>query len=123
MRYPVIVVAATLLFGGSAAFAQTKQTSLPSQGATTYASENVARANCGSYPVVWMNTNSKIYHASGSKDYGKTKEGSYMCRDAADKIGRAAKNEKDPTPIHAPGSPQQPPAASGALQQPKPPSR
>jgi hypothetical protein len=43
-----------------------------------------------------MNTKSGIYHFAGSRDYGHTKQGAYMCRSDADKVGRAAKNEKAP---------------------------
>jgi hypothetical protein len=31
---------------------------------------------------------------SGTKDYGHTKRGAYMCQTDADKIGHAAKDEK-----------------------------
>ena len=60
-------------------------------GANQYASEADARQRCGSDPVVWMNFSSKIYHAAGTRDYGKTKRGAYMCRTDADKSGRPVK--------------------------------
>ncbi|GFE57872.1 helix-hairpin-helix domain-containing protein [Geobacter sp. AOG1] len=37
--------------------------------------------------TVWVNTDSKIYHKSGSKWYGKTKQGSYMPESEAIKAG------------------------------------
>jgi len=41
--------------------------------------------------------NSKIYHFSGTKDYGTTKHGAYMCEgDAAAAGMRPAKNETHP---------------------------
>jgi hypothetical protein len=47
--------------------------------------------------VVWANLKSKIYHFSGTKDYGATKDGAYMCeKDATAQDIRAAKNEKHP---------------------------
>jgi hypothetical protein len=47
--------------------------------------------------VVWANLKSKIYHFSGAKAYGTTKEGAYMCeKDATAQDIRAAKNEKHP---------------------------
>jgi hypothetical protein len=57
----------------------------------------MAKARCPSDTVVWANLNSKIYHFSGHKDYGNTKDGAYMCeKDAAAQGVRAAKNEKHP---------------------------
>src|SRR4029077_8405404 len=53
--------------------------------------------HCPSDTVVWVNLNSKIYHFSGTKDYGTTKHGAYMCeRDTAASGMRAAKNETHP---------------------------
>jgi hypothetical protein len=47
--------------------------------------------------VVWANLDSKIYHFTGYKEYGKTKAGAYMCeQDATGQGMRAAKNEKHP---------------------------
>lgn len=37
--------------------------------------------------MVWVNTDSKIYHKSGSTWYGKTKQGSYMTETEAIKAG------------------------------------
>jgi hypothetical protein len=43
--------------------------------------------------MVWVNTESKIYHKPGSKWYGKTKQGRYMTESEAIKEGyRAAKS-------------------------------
>ena len=44
-----------------------------------YASEAEAKATCPSDAVVWVNSTSKIYHPSGSRSYGKTRSGAYMC--------------------------------------------
>ena len=56
-----------------------------------------AKARCPTDTVVWANLKSKIYHFSGHKDYGTTKEGTYMCEKDATAAGdRAAKNEKHP---------------------------
>jgi hypothetical protein len=66
-------------------------------GANQFANEAQAKARCPSDLVVWVNTDSNIYHFSGHKDYGNTKEGAYMCeRDATAAGNRAAKNEKRP---------------------------
>lgn len=45
-----------------------------------------AQAKCKS-PVVWLNVKSMIYHLQGSKDFGSTKEGAYVCQKAADRDG------------------------------------
>jgi hypothetical protein len=44
-----------------------------------YATEAEAKANCPSDTVVWANSASMVYHAGGSRNYGKTKGGAYMC--------------------------------------------
>ena len=60
-----------------------------------FRSEAEAKSHC-SGNVVWLNTKSKVYHFAGTRDYGKTKSGAYMCQPDADRVGRAAKNEKPP---------------------------
>ena len=53
--------------------------------------------HCPSDTVVWVNLTSRIYHFSGNRNYGITKNGKYMCeRDAAAAGMRAAKNEPHP---------------------------
>ena len=71
--------------------------STPAMHADQFSSEADAKMHCpGGEMVVWLNTRSNVYHFAGSRDYGRTKQGAYMCRQDADKIGRAAKNEKPP---------------------------
>jgi hypothetical protein len=66
-------------------------------GANQFVNEALAKAHCPRDIVVWANLDSKIYHFSGHKDYGNTKEGAYMCeKDALGQGIRAAKNEKHP---------------------------
>jgi hypothetical protein len=70
---------------------------LASTGANEFSAEAQARTHCPTDTVIWANLKSRIYHFSGSKDYGTTKEGAYMCeKDAVAKGVRAAKNEKHP---------------------------
>ena len=66
-------------------------------GANQFSTEAQAKARCPSDTVVWANLKSKLYHFSGTKDYGTTKHGAYMCeRDTAASGMRAAKNETHP---------------------------
>jgi hypothetical protein len=66
-------------------------------GANEFAAEAQAKARCPTDTVVWANLDSKVYHFSGNKNYGTTKEGAYMCeKDAVAQGVRAAKNEKHP---------------------------
>src|SRR5262245_16970138 len=59
--------------------------------------ETQPRFPCGAGAGVWANTDSKIYHFTGNKAYGKTKTSAYMCeQDATNQGMRAAKNEKRP---------------------------
>ncbi|MBS0222478.1 MAG: helix-hairpin-helix domain-containing protein [Proteobacteria bacterium] len=65
--------------------------------ADEFKAETEARKHCPSDTVVWVNTDSKIYHYNGASDYGKTKQGAYMCQKESDAAGfRAARNEKAP---------------------------
>jgi hypothetical protein len=64
-------------------------------GPGQYVTEAQAKSTCGTDTVVWVNTDSHIYHFRNTADYGKTKQGAYMCeRDAVAGGSRAAKNEK-----------------------------
>lgn len=74
--------------------ARSRQTTSPTGGAQ-FSSVAAAQAHCPNDTVVWANLGSKIYHFSGTRDYGHTKRGAYMCeRETAG--FRAAKNEKHP---------------------------
>ncbi len=68
-------------------------------GAGQFSTESEAKARCPSDTVVWLNTNSHIYHYPGTRSYGKTKQGAYMCeadavaggdRASRSRIGRKA---------------------------------
>ena len=80
--------------------ATTGSTALP---AGAYAMESEAKAHCPTDAVVWANTSSKAYHKSGTKYYGKTKHGAYMCLKDAEvagyhgpKTGAVAAKKKTP---------------------------
>jgi hypothetical protein len=66
-------------------------------GANRFPSEASAKARCPGATVVWVNAQSKIYHFAGTKNYGNTKAGSYMCEsDASTEGDRASKTEHHP---------------------------
>jgi hypothetical protein len=66
-------------------------------GAGQFASAQEARSRCPGATVVWVNEHSHIYHFAGTRDFGNTKRGAYMCEADAQAAGnRAAKNEQHP---------------------------
>jgi hypothetical protein len=76
---------------------RTPQTNSGQAAAAQYSSIVAAKAHCPADTVVWVNTDTKIYHYSESARYGKTKDGAYMCeKDTAAAGFRPAKNEKHP---------------------------
>jgi hypothetical protein len=57
-----------------------------------FTTEDSATKFCKAGNVVWFNPDSKIYFATGSQFYGKTKAGGFTRRASADKAGfRASK--------------------------------
>ena len=66
-------------------------------GAGQFGSPQEAQYRCPGATVVWVNERSRIYHFAGTRDYGHTKRGAYMCESDAQTAGnRAAKNESHP---------------------------
>jgi len=63
------------------------ETGNPVQKADQFKDEASAKSHCPSDTVVWVNLNSKAYHAAGTKYYGKTKNGAYECTKDADADG------------------------------------
>ena len=55
---------------------------------------STAQAPGGGPGLVWVNTNSKVYHCAGTAFYGKTKAGKYVTEDAAKAEGDRADNNK-----------------------------
>ena len=48
-----------------------------------FKTEADAKSHCGTDEVVWGNTNSHALHNPGTKYYGKTTHGAYMCKGLA----------------------------------------
>ncbi|MDB5093116.1 MAG: hypothetical protein JWO85_1217 [Candidatus Eremiobacteraeota bacterium] len=63
----------------------------PSTAASTllaeFQTEAATQQHCPRDEVVWLNTNSGIYHEKGMRWYGRTKYGAYVCRKEADAAG------------------------------------
>ncbi|WP_420971628.1 hypothetical protein [Bradyrhizobium sp. B120] len=81
--------------------APVQQPSVPRDNATLeagqFADEASAKSRCPSDTVVWVNLPSKVYHFAGTRSYGTTKRGAYMCeKEALAAEDRASKTEKHP---------------------------
>jgi hypothetical protein len=94
---PAPAPAATPAPAPAAAPAQTyqpkPQTAARATGAGQFSTEAEAKARCPTDTVVWVNTKSHIYHYAGTRNYGTTKQGAYMCEADANAAGdRASKS-------------------------------
>lgn len=52
-----------------------------------FKTETDAKTACGSQVVVWANTATRVLHSTGSKYYGKTAHGAYVCEGMATHAG------------------------------------
>jgi hypothetical protein len=67
--------------------ANSSASSAPAKPATTAQQQTPPADSNG---MVWVNTDSGIYHKPGSRWYGKTKQGKYMTEAEAQKAGYRA---------------------------------
>ncbi len=56
-------------------------------GERQFAAEGDAKASCPGDTVVWVNLRSRVAHTSGTRSYGQTKQGAYMCEKASVEAG------------------------------------
>jgi hypothetical protein len=69
------------------------QTAARATGAGQFTTAAEAQSRCPSDKVVWVNTKSHVYHFAGTRSYGTTKQGAYMCEADASAAGdRASKS-------------------------------
>ena len=84
-------VSAVILFSPATASAGKHKTTASAPVASgslqLFSSESAAQSHCPRDVVVWLNTNSGIYHEKGMRWYGNTKSGAYVCRREADAAG------------------------------------
>jgi hypothetical protein len=73
-----------------------KPTASPAATTTTRSAEtNATPAPGGGHGLVWVNSESHIYHKEGSRFYGKTKQGKYVSEADAIKEGDRASKTND----------------------------
>ena len=72
-----------------------------SQTIQLFPTETEAQKHCPADVVVWVNTPSRIYHYSGTRYYGNTRRGAYMCEADARAAGyRATRNRQREAEAH-----------------------
>ena len=90
-RIAVALLGAALLFSPATASAgkhkTVTQAPVTSGSLQLFENESAAQRHCPRDIVVWLNTNSGIYHEKGMRWYGNTKAGAYVCRREADAAG------------------------------------
>jgi hypothetical protein len=81
----VALLGATLFL--SPLVASAKHATTPPLSLVLYTTQSEAVRGCHGDEVVWLNTRTSVYHEKGMRWYGRTKEGAYVCRSAADAAG------------------------------------
>lgn len=56
-------------------------------GLTLFSTEASAQSHCPNNEVVWLNLPTGIWHQKGARWYGRTKNGSYVCKNEAETSG------------------------------------
>ncbi len=71
----------------ASASSNTANVTAPQGSLHLFATEAQAQSVCPSDEIVWLNPKTGVYHEKGTRLYGKTKRGNYVCRKAADLAG------------------------------------
>jgi hypothetical protein len=66
---------------------------VPATGTGAAAVANATAAPGGGHGLVWVNTETHVYHKEGTRFYGKTKKGKYVSEADAIKEGDRASKE------------------------------
>jgi hypothetical protein len=78
----------------SAAEPKTSKSASESKTTKSAKAKDKSAAAGGGAGKVWVNTDSKVYHCSGTRYYGKTKTGEYMSESEAKSKGNRADHNK-----------------------------
>src|SRR5271155_4891481 len=70
------------------------QTAARATGAGQFTAAAEAQGRCPSDKVVWVNTKSPVYPYAGTRSYGTTKQGTYMCEADASAAGDRASTSR-----------------------------
>jgi len=89
-RLCVVILGVALLFSPTIVSGKAKtvtQAPVTTGSLQLFSTESAAQRHCPRDQVVWLNTNSGIYHEKSMRGYGNTKAGAYVCRREADAAG------------------------------------
>jgi hypothetical protein len=67
--------------------AASTNSNLPRSSQLYFSSSSAAQATCPGILIVWVNTSSGVYHYPGTRWYGRTKGGAYMCENMRNQAG------------------------------------
>jgi hypothetical protein len=82
-----VLAAVILSFAPASAYRYASPPPISVGSLATFDAESAAQAHCPTDQVVWLNTNSGIYHEKGMRWYGRTRHGVYVCRTEANVAG------------------------------------
>lgn len=60
---------------------------MPAYAQAEFDTQQAAQQHCPNDTVVWLNTDSGIFHFRGERWYGRTNDGAYVCEKEAKQAG------------------------------------